>query len=65
MKKFIDYIAGNKQKRIMFFIVLFFSLAVGIPAIYFNAWYVGVPVITAMNGLNLFGDWMNYKGYWT
>lgn len=65
MKEFIDYVKNNEQKRIMFIIILVVSLIIGIGAISQGAWYVGIPIIVIMNVGNLFGDWMNFKKYWT
>ncbi len=64
MKEFIKYIEGNPEKLFWFFMILIITGIISVAAITQGVWWFGVPLFVIVNGVNLFGDWMNYKGYW-
>ena len=63
-QSFWNYLFTDPDKRFWVWIVLAFSLAIGIGAIKEGAAYFGAIVIIVMNGAFLFGSWMNFTGRW-
>lgn len=65
MKEFINYIITNPQKKRQFLWIFSITTIIMLGSIFNEAWFVGVPLFVIVNGMNIFGDWMNFKKYWT
>jgi len=59
---FLKYLYTAHDKRVWVWVVLAFSLVIGIGAITQGAVWFGVGVIVVMNGMFKLGSYMNFIG---